>query len=462
MTGFVADDFIGDKRDLMKMLFTRNPVAGTFRIIICLIVAGCSSELTAPDATVTSGSLRLGPEQRLGEIDKNPSTPFLRYRSDGRLYAIWTEDDGSPEAKTTTPVGHRHGTGKMAPSPMREALLAWSADGGKTWSKPRRVNDAVEAVQGEENGPQVAFGPDNRAYAVWSIPGAKGDKTRANIRFAMEDGKSGFTPARTLNEVNDTARFPIIEAAPDGNLFVGWIDRRIDNPLPRQLYMTRLSPSGEQLTKNYKAGEGLCECCRLGISFADGGSTVYLVDRQVNSKQIRNHVLRKSLDGGITFGTPVEISDDGWQVPSCPHSGPSVGQDGRGYLHVTWFTLGREVKDAGVYYSVSKDGGRSFAPRRLVHANSAPEILHTTLAVGEDGRVYFGWDNLDASNKAQIFVRSLAPDGATWGPVQQISRARQNAARPALALAQDRLHVAWTETDGEKSWVVLRTAALER
>lgn len=65
-------------------------------------------------------------------------------------------------------------------------------------------------------------------------PGAKGDKTRANIRFAMEDGKGGFTPARTLNEVKDTARFPIIEATPDGNFLIAWIARRIDNPKPHQ------------------------------------------------------------------------------------------------------------------------------------------------------------------------------------------------------------------------------------
>ena len=48
----------------------------------------------------------------------------------------------------------------------------------------KRVNSVKEAIQGEENGPKVAFGADNRAYVVWSIPGEKGDKTRANIRFA--------------------------------------------------------------------------------------------------------------------------------------------------------------------------------------------------------------------------------------------------------------------------------------
>ena len=210
---------------------------------------------------------------------------------------------------------------------MRNTLLAASIDGGKTWSWVKQVNRSVEAIQEEENGPKVAFGANNKAYVVWSIPGGKGDKTRANIRFAMEDEKGGFSPARTLNEVRDAARFPIIEVSPDGSVLLAWIDRRIDNPNPRQLYLMKLDSDGKELTKNYSVGKGLCECCKLGVAFADGGKTVYLVDRQVDDNQIRNHVLRKSIDGGKTFAAPVVISNDGWQVPSCPHSGPSIGRD---------------------------------------------------------------------------------------------------------------------------------------
>jgi hypothetical protein len=317
-------------------------------------------------------------------------------------------------------------------------------------------------VQGEENGPKVAFDANNRAFVVWSIPGAKGDKTRANIRFAMEAGMVGFTEARTVNEIKDTARFPILESAPDGNLILAWIDRRVDNPKPRQLYLMRLSPEGKALTTSYSVGQGLCECCKLGVAFADRGKTVYIVDRQVDDDQIRNHVVRKSIDGGKTFAAPVVISNDGWQVPSCPHSGPSIGRDSRGKLHVTWFTLGRSEKEAGIYYSVSKDEGTSFAPRRLVHANTAPEILYSTLAVGSDDTVYLAWSNLDSNNRAQVFLRTVSDDGRSWGLVQQVSNAKGNASRPVLAASKNQLHLAWTETDGEESRVVLRSATMAR
>jgi hypothetical protein len=423
-------------------------------------LVGCSADLSAPRNKPNAGHLAFGPAQILGAVEKNPSTPFLRYASDRRLFAIWTENHEDPWPKGR-PAGHAHGGDRMA-SPMRDAIISWSLDGGKTWSPSKRVNSSVEAVQGEENGPKIAFGADQRAYVVWSIPGAKGDKTRANIRFAMDDGKGGFTPARTLNEVKDAARFPIIEFAPDGKLLIAWIDRRIDGPKPRQLYLMRMEPNGQSLTKNYQVGQGLCECCKLGVAFNDGGKTIYIVDREVDGNKIRNHVLRKSTDGGATFGTPVEISNDGWQVPSCPHSGPSLGRDSRGWLHVSWFTLGRSEQEAGIYYSVSKNDGKSFAPRQLIQTNSAPEILYNNLIVGTDDTVYIAWSNLDANNKAQIYLRALGADGQTWSPIQQVSNAKGNASRPTLALEANRLHVAWTETDDENSRVVLRSAAVGR
>ena len=429
---------------------------------VLFVFLGCSTKLAQQPITTQSAQLKFTPEIALGRPEANPSTPFLRNSPDGRLFAVWTEDHDTPWPAGKPHPGHGPMGGDRAPSPMRNAFIASSSDGGKTWTAAKRINSSDEAVQGEENGPKLAFARGGKIFAVWSIPGAKGDKTRANIRFAMEDGKGGFTPARTLNEAQDAGRFPIIETMPDGDLLIAWIDRRIDNPKPRQLYLMKIDSRGQALTKNYQAGEGLCECCKLGITFADGGKTVYMIDREVDAKKIRNHVLRKSTDSGATFGAPTEISNDGWQVPSCPHSGPSIGRDSRGQLHVSWFTQGQSEQEAGIYYSVSKDGGKTFAPRTMIHANTAPETLYNNLVVGGDDKVYFAWSNLDADIRAQIYMRSLAADGRSWSPIQQISHAKGNASRPVLALKKNLLHVAWTETDGEESRVVLRSAGVGR
>jgi hypothetical protein len=426
-----------------------------------LLLGGVAAVVAPRAGAGAPGDLAFGPDRSIGQPARNPSSPFLRMGPDGRLYAVWTEDDPTPSPQPKPAADPAHRGHWMITFDMRVVLLASSGDGGATWTAPRRVNSVTEAAQGEENDPKVAFAPDGRALVAWSVPSEKGDKSRANVRLAMEDGKGGFTPSRTLNEVPNAARFPLLEQAPDNTFLLAWIDRRVDNPTPRALYVRRISGSGQELGRSYKVGEDACDCCRLGVAFADQGRTVYLVHREVGKEQVRNHVLRKSTDGGITFGAPVTISDDGWQT-GCPHSGPAIAVDRRGQLHVTWFTVGRAPGEAGVYYAVSRDGGRTFAPRVLVQANTAPEILHTTLAVDGDGTVHFAWDNLDERSRSQVFVRSLAPDGTTWTPAQRISAAKENARRPALALSNQALHVAWTETEGETSRVVLRSASLKR
>jgi hypothetical protein len=94
----------------------------------------------------------------------------------------------------------------------------------------------------------------------------------------------------------------------------------------------------------------------------------------------------------------------------------------------------------------------------LVHANTAPEILYNTLVVGDDDTLYLAWTYLDQDGRAQVFMRTVAPDGEAWSPVQQISKAEGNANRPVMASRKNLLHIAWTEIDGEKSRVVLRNS----
>src|SRR5262245_49692573 len=140
----------------MTTLFSRTISLVAIHLAFCLVLGACSADLSLPDSKPDSATLNFGSEQRLGHNEKNPAAPFLRYSPDGRLFAVWTEDHDTPWPQGNQPAKHQHGSGDRAPSPMRNVLLAWSADGGKTWSSPVQVNSAVEAVQGEENGPKVA------------------------------------------------------------------------------------------------------------------------------------------------------------------------------------------------------------------------------------------------------------------------------------------------------------------
>ena len=134
--------------------------------VFVLSMPACSADLAPWANPERSERLRFGAEISLGSRDADPSTPFLRYAPDGRLFAVWTEDHDNSSAQARERTEHHSGSGKMAPSPMRNVYLAASSDGGKTWAPPKRVNSETEAVQGEENGPKVAFDKNSRAYVV--------------------------------------------------------------------------------------------------------------------------------------------------------------------------------------------------------------------------------------------------------------------------------------------------------
>ncbi|HLN63725.1 MAG TPA: sialidase family protein [Symbiobacteriaceae bacterium] len=425
-------------------------------ILGAALLAGCATVGNQP-----AKALVFGAEMRPGRADSSPAWPFMRIGPDGRLHLVWTELDPT----TTAPAGagaagssadHDHGA-----AGIRAAFMANSSDGGTTWTEPLRINDQVENVQGDENEAKIAFGSNGQIYSAWAIPDATGNKMKANIRFSMLDEKGKFKPAQTLNEVADAARFVALQTAPDGTVFAAWIDRRVDSPAPRAIYMTRISSTGRVLTGNYKIADDSCECCRLTMAFADGGKTIYVAYRQKPADNNRNIVIRKSTDGGATFGDPVVVSDDGWVINGCPHAGAVMTTDAKGNVHVIWYTMGRKPKEAGIYYSASTDGGRTFSPRQLVHAGEGTGVLRPYLAVGEQGDVYMAWMNyLPGKDQTQIFFRHLAAGGRTMSPVQQLSQTEGNAQWPNVAVSKERVYLSWTESKEDATWVVLRAAPI--
>ncbi|HEX8852486.1 MAG TPA: sialidase family protein, partial [Pyrinomonadaceae bacterium] len=96
---------------------------------------------------------------------------------------------------------------------------------------------------------------------------------------------------------------------------------------------------------------------------------VYVGWRQVLPGELRHISVASSADGGETFSEAVSVSDDRWTISSCPVSGPALGVDAEGALQVAWYTEG-EAGPEGLYQSASRDGGRTFAPRRALAAGT--------------------------------------------------------------------------------------------
>jgi hypothetical protein len=121
--------------------------------------------------------------------DKNPSSPFF-----GRLYVSWTEFRGS----VSTFFG----------SPVR---VAFSDDGGKTWSKERQLSPAQNKNQGVfgRQGSTVRTGPDGTVYVAWQD---SVDKSYDQVVAVSHDGGVSFSRPSEIASVS-----PIQDPTPGAN-----------------------------------------------------------------------------------------------------------------------------------------------------------------------------------------------------------------------------------------------------
>jgi hypothetical protein len=268
-----------------------------------------------------------------------------------------------------------------------------------------RVNDIDGDAAAHDQAPaQVAAAPDGSIYVVWQ------NNTRvegrrfpySNVRFARSaDGGLTFEPAITVNDDANgppaSHTFHSIAVAPDGTIYIAWIDGRAsagheshhDGPGP-QIRVTRSTDGGKSFAPSVLVAEEACPCCRTSLAVGPRGE-VALSWRSVRDGDLRDIVVARSVDGGATFSTPVIVHEDGWRIDGCPHAGPAIAYDGAGNLHAAWYT-GREDA-AGIFHSVSADGGASFGDATaLIRAQSLPVSL-VSLAADADGAVWAAWDD---------------------------------------------------------------------
>jgi hypothetical protein len=147
--------------------------------------------------------------------------------------------------------------------------------------------------------------------------------------------------------------------------------------------------------------EGIANEGGLGdIKFDNGSGTLYEAHYQDGTLQMA--AFRNALDPDVTTAlTPEKITiADGVDLLS---HWPAIDVDSAGNVYVVWDEGGHGSRDAGVWYSYSTDGGRTWAAATRVDQDDRTEIW-PWIAVGSPGRVaisWFGNDHHLPSNDAE-------------------------------------------------------------
>ncbi|MBM3782707.1 MAG: exo-alpha-sialidase [Acidobacteria bacterium] len=346
-----------------------------------------------------------------------------------------------------------------------------SPDLGESQGESMKVNNVPGEVSDHgENAPQLLTSPDESfLYAVWNARDPKNPEGSV-VRFSRAGAmRTVWSPAVTLNDDNKPVShgFQTAAVAPDGTIYVGWLDGRDGRGATEgatggttSIYMTRSTDGGKTWSKNVRVGTNVCPCCRLAWGFVNG--RVVLAWRYVEKGDIRDIYSAASDDQGETWSAAAPVFKDGWKIKGCPHVGPAMTSLG-GKLYITWFTEG--ANDPAIYMASSADGGKTWGPRTKLSTGTT-DPTHPQIAVNE-GRMAVVFQARDAKakggwGKMGVYYREIRA-GGTMSALVRAGEGKSTPTYPMVALGlSGRVFIGWTETsEGASQAMLLRGRAAQ-
>jgi hypothetical protein len=265
----------------------------------------------------------------------------------------------------------------------------------------------------------------------------------SRVDIAQGGGTKG--PWRQNESDFDYVDDPSAAIAADGSIAVAWVDHR-DKDVHLQRFARDGKPVGEPVNVS-RSADVFSWLPRVVIAKRD----VLVIWQEIvfsGGSHGGEIFFARSTDRGATFAAPINLSNSlggdgkGRITEKIWHNGSldlAVAPDGT--LHAAWTEY-----DGPLWFTSSRDGGKTFAPPQQVAGTKAEPARGPSLAISADGAVLLAW-TFGENDAADIHVARLAGDRFTT-PVRVANTTTYS---DAPKLAFDRagtLHVAFTETTG--------------
>ncbi|MGI0027675.1 MAG: hypothetical protein ACREAD_07530, partial [Nitrosopumilaceae archaeon] len=169
--------------------------------------------------------------------------------------------------------------------------------------------------------------------------------------------------------------------------------------------------------------------------FAVSGNDVYVV-WQAKTTGKYQIIFAKSTDGGTTFSTPANISTN-----SGDSSYPKIAASGNN-VYITW-SLTTTNKDYDTYFTKSADKGATFSVPVNISNNLGDSGVPQIAASGND--VYVTWENNGLGN-FEVFVVKSTDNGNTLASPVNISKDTTPSGAPQIAASGNNVYVSWMDS----------------
>ena len=268
-----------------------------------------------------------------------------------------------------------------------------------------------------------------------------------------EDGGASFlSPVKVSTAtVGGYATLASLTADESGNIFVDYIQEKSDTATHQ---ICRSIDGGLTFSSPVEAsapveGTKVCECC-IGASLASQGS-VWLAFRN-NNANIRDHWVSRSTDLASTFDTATDVDDSDWAINVCPISSPRIARTGDSLI-VVWKTGaggGSKVFASTLHGSTMAAGQqiRLGDADHLSENQNQPDIV----AVGDTLGIVF------QENKRLAFAFSTSGLAGLVGNYAYFAETGQELRAPVLAFRDGSFHLVYVNAaSGE---VIYRRGAI--
>jgi hypothetical protein len=340
--------------------------------------------------------------------------------------------------------------------------LVMSHNEGDTYMAPIPISgpDARITLHGEAS-PSFAMG-DTELYSLWEQTDSRGSDQLLVAR-AVPWGHGFEKPVNVVKKDRPSFNgFSSMAIAPNGDLYVVWLDGRDPQPpVPGSLvpdgtfsvYIARSTDQGMTFGPNVRVTLGACPCCRPTLAFGAHGE-IFVAWRKVFPGDIRDMVVATSPDQGKTFMHPVRIAFDNWKLAGCPDSGPALATHGN-RLYAVWMSEGNKP---GIRLAYSDDGAKTFT-KPIIASADVIYPNHPSLSIADDGTVLLAFQGRDTKTNegwgdVAVYLAELRKTGMTQ-PFKMPGIQGSASYPQVLSGGTGRLYIAWTETTDSATRVVL-------
>ena len=356
-----------------------------------------------------------------------------------------------PEPGSGQPFLASDGTGVwmswLEPAPAGHRLAVSYFDG--SWSDPATVVEGDGFFVNWADFPSVRAVGD-RLVAHWLWRGGQGTYDYG-VRLAWsEDGGATWSAPWTPHEDGTPTEHGFVSLfAKDDEVWAAWLDgRAMVEPSGPMSLRARTLPIGGAAPPVGAGSETVldtrtCECCQTSAVVAAGTPVVAFRDRAEG--EVRDIHVTRRLDDGWTESAPVH--EDGWVIGGCPVNGPSMAARGA-RVAVAWYTEPGGERQVNVAFST--DAAATFGPPTRV--DSGRPMGRADVILLDDGSALVTWlEEEGAGTAASIMSRRVAPGGASGEPrwLASTGSARASGFPRIARFGEESLLLAWTDPEGE-------------